>query len=349
MNQATFRRYGILAQVSLVFIFFMVNFLEFLPDSTLVESIVYALNYTVMAVVVVYLHYFYLFPLYFKGHRWKYFAAVVLLMTLSICFSYLIEIMLPFDDFSDYGASDLFMSLVYDYLLLTMIVAYSSLYYFVEEWFKNIKTEAQLRTEKLHAELNFLKSQINPHFLFNTLNNIYSYAQTNNQKTAPMLERLSSILRFMVYDCGEDRVELSKEIEAIESLLEIHKMKNSAQLNIEFSVLGIKGFHLIAPLILVNFVENACKHSDVINNKDGFIRIQISVDDSNFCCLELSNTFKEKVVVENRFKGFGLINVKKRLKLQYGENFTFNEEKSKWSLPVKIRNSTRKKKVNYEI
>ena len=120
-----------------------------------------------------------------------------------------------------------------------------------------------------------MKSQINPHFLFNTLNNIYAFAQTGNEKTAPMLERLSSILRFMVYDCSEEKVELIKELNAVEDLLEIYKMKNSEQRNIQFVSEGVKGFPLVAPLIIVNFVENAFKHSDAVSNPNGFIHVKM--------------------------------------------------------------------------
>ncbi len=164
--------------------------------------------------------------------------------------------------------------------------------YFVEAWHENFKREVLLKSEKLQTELNFLKSQINPHFLFNTLNNIYSYAQTSNEKTAPMLERLSAILRFMVYDCGEDRVSLNKELSAIEDLLEIHKMKNSKQQNIQFSSEGVKGYHLIVPLILVNFVENACKYNDTISNPNGYIKINLLVSKLDHCEFSIQNTFK---------------------------------------------------------
>ncbi|MEM9822279.1 MAG: histidine kinase, partial [Bacteroidota bacterium] len=218
--------------------------------------------------------------------------------------------------------------LLYDYLILTITTAYTSLFYFAEKWFKNISAENQLRNEKLQAEVNFLKSQINPHFLFNTLNNIYSYTQTGNEKAAPMLERLSSILRFMVYDCAENRVGLSKEITAIESLLEIHKMKNSAQQNIDLSVEGVRGFHLIAPLIIVNFVENACKHSDVVSNKNGFIKVKVWVDEADHCLLTISNSYKEKKRITNPYGGLGLENIKKRLALQYGDRYRLSEEKA---------------------
>lgn len=330
MKPAQFRKYGILAQIGLILIFFLINFMEHLSYYDFIEAVIYSLNYTFMVVIVAYIHYFLVFPMYLKGRRFIYFFTTFLVVTFFISFYYLIDYALPFEiEENDWQNGEILQSLTYDYLLHTLIIGTTSLYYFVEQWFKNITTESQLRNEKLQAELNFLKSQINPHFLFNTLNNIYSYAQTGNHKTAPMLERLSSILRFMVYDCGENRVGLSKEVTAVEDLLEIQKMKNSKQQNIELKIEGVKGFHLIAPLIIVNFVENACKHSDVVNNSDGFIHIKISVDESDNCVLNITNTFKKKIVVDSKYGGVGLGNIKKRLELQYGENYTLKEEKSK--------------------
>ncbi|MEM6699048.1 MAG: GHKL domain-containing protein, partial [Bacteroidota bacterium] len=165
---------------------------------------------------------------------------------------------------------------------------------------------------------------------------IYSYAQTGNEKTAPIIERLSSILRFMVYDCSENRVSLSKEIVAVEDLLEIHKMKNSEQQNIELLVDGVKRLHLIAPLIIVNFVENACKHSDVVSNPKGFIKVRISVEEFDNCSLEIANTFKEKTGGNSKYHGVGLNNIKKRLELQYGENYSMKASKSEGVYHLKV-------------
>ena len=339
MNKSTFRRYGILSQIGLFIIFFLINFIENLPFCSVIASMAYALNYTFMVAAVVVIHYIYILPLYLKTKYFTYFSSLFLVMTFFIGLYYLIDTLLAFNhEYSGDDESFYLMGIVYDYLILIITVAYTSLYYFVEQWYKNMTTENELRNEKLQAELNFLKSQINPHFLFNTLNNIYSFAQTGNQKTAPMLERLSSILRFMVYDCGESRVGLSKEITAVEDLLEIHKMKNSEQQNMSLKVEGVKGFHLIAPLIIVNFVENACKHSDVVSNPKGFLNINISVDDLDNCLLEISNTFKEKVVIDPKYGGLGLENIKKRLELQYGEAYSLVEEKSEgiYHLELKI-------------
>ena len=329
MEQSTFRRYGIFGQIVLFTIFFLINFIECYSPGLFFEAVAFASNYTFMVVAVTTIHYFYVLPLYLKGRRFLYLVLLVLLMTSFIALNFVVYGALPF-----HAEEELLFDWIevtdvaYDYLVLMIATGLTSLYYFVEQWFKNISTEAQLRNEKLQAELNFLKSQINPHFLFNTLNNIYSYAQTGNEKTAPMLERLSSILRFMVYDCGENRVGLSKEITAVKDLLEIHKMKNSEQRNIELSVEGVKGFHLIAPLIIVNFVENACKHSNVVSNPDGFIKVLISVDELDHCLLDISNTYSVKTNSSSTYSGIGLENIKKRLELQYGENSTLKEEKT---------------------
>ena len=338
MDQLTLRKYGRYGQIGLIAIFFLINYVENLPYSSEFESIIYSLNYTMMIVGVVYVHYIYLIPLYLSGKQMIYVIATLFVMTIFIFLYNLIDLNLPFeyelDEESFFGAA-----IIYDYLLLILAIAYSSLYYFFEQWISKIQTEGQLKNEKLQAELNFLKSQINPHFLFNTLNNIYSYAQTGNQKTAPMLERLASILRFMVYDCSEEKVELTKEVVAIEDLLEIQKMKNSEQRNIQLAVEGVKKYHLIAPLIIVNFVENACKHSDVISNKNGFIRVHISVDNSDNCLLQIANSKKNKHISDSKYQGMGLKNIKKRLDLQYPDAYLMEEEnsESEYRLTLKIK------------
>ena len=341
MKQSKFRKYSILGQLGIWVILFMIYFMEEMDYSGILISTLFALSTVVCLVGAVYTHYYAVLPLLKRGKKQVYFFLTFMLITLfSIALS-LINNYFPFG----YDPELTFWGeFIYNFFLITLIVASSSLFYFVEEWFKNIERESLLKNEKLQAELNFLKSQINPHFLFNTLNNIYSYAQTGNQKTAPMLERLSSILRFIVYDCSEDRVGLTKEITAVEDLLEIHKMKNSEQRNIELSVEGVKGYHLIAPLIIVNFVENACKHSDVVGNPKGFIHVQISVDSNDNCLTKISNSFKKKVAINSKYGGVGLENIKKRLDLQYDESYTFEEKKSANAYHLKLNIPLERKK-----
>ncbi|MEM6321845.1 MAG: sensor histidine kinase [Bacteroidota bacterium] len=336
MESANFRKYVLLGQLSFWVILFLINFIEQLEYESPTSAFLFGLSSIGYLIPTVYIHYYCLLPLFFSGKRWIYFPATFLLITVFILLYGFIDTFIP----SNYPESidEIGEGFVYYFLLSLIITAAFSLIYFVEAWHENFKKEALLKSEKLQTELNFLKSQINPHFLFNTLNNIYAFAQTGNEKTAPMLERLSAILRFMVYDCGAERVGLLKEIAAIEDLLEIHKMKNSKQQNIQLMHQGVKGYHLIAPLILVNFVENACKHSDTISNPNGFIKINLSVGESDNCQFKIVNTFKEKNSITSKYEGVGLTNIKKRLALQYGEDYSFSERKegSVYTLKLEI-------------
>lgn len=325
MKQRTLEQYGHWVHAGFILLFFLINLTEGLPEYPLILVIIYAANYTFMVGAVVYIHYYFLFTLYWSGRRLLYVVSLVLLMTVFIAVYYAIDYYLPGEYEPAILAEQSWSYYLYDYLLLTMSVAYTSLYYFVEQWVANAHKAKELRNKQLEAELNFLKSQINPHFLFNTLNNIYAYTQTGHPKAALMLERLSSILRFMVYEGGAQRVELALEINAMEDLLEIHRMKNSEQRNIELIHNGVKRLHLVAPLILVNFVENACKHSDVVNNTDGFLRVNITVTDQLRCRLEMENTYREKPKAATPYQGLGLENMKKRLALQYDDEYTLEE------------------------
>ncbi|MEM9919720.1 MAG: histidine kinase [Bacteroidota bacterium] len=314
--------------------------MEELDYTSTLNAVLYSLSILSCIITSTYFHYFKLLPILNSGRRVLYFSLTTVLIICVSTLIYVVFLLLPYA--YDYEEGwDFISNFIYYCVLITIIFAGSSLYYFVEAWYRNIQTENLLRNEKLQAELNFLKSQINPHFLFNTLNNIYSYAQTNNPKTAPMLERLSSILRFMVYDCGEDIVELPKEIRAVENLLEIQKMKNSEQRNIQLVVEGVKSYHLIAPLIIVNFVENACKHSDVVSNPNGFIKVTISIDSNNQCLLNIANSTKRKTILPTKYQGVGLENSRKRLELQYPGTHSLEEQKMeneyqlKLSIPLK--------------
>ena len=336
MQKSEFRKYSTLVQIGLWCIFFMINFIENIHDSTVLETIVYSLNYSGMIIGVVYVHYFLLLPLYLESKKVTYFVLTAGVIFFFVILYYFIDYHLPFESTFTYEELD-WQYFLYDFLLITLMIAVSSLYYFIEQWYHNLQKENALKTEKLQAELNFLKSQINPHFLFNTLNNIYAFAQTGSQKTAPMLERLSSILRFMVYECSEEKVELKKELDAVDDLLEIYKMKNSEQQNVKMTIAGVKRFHLIAPLIIVNLVENAFKHSDAVSNPNGFIKIDIEVDEVDNCLCQISNSIKKKVDSNSPYQGVGLENVTKRLDLQYENIYSLKTQKEEYQYHLKLK------------
>lgn len=342
MEQANFRKYIIWGQVGFWTALFMINFLYEIDFEEPLSAVLFGLTATAHLIPIVYIHYKWLLPLFVERRLLLYFISTTLLISFWIIIYFLVDRQIP--SAYDNEEGDLLGGFIYYFLFAAIIVGMSSLFYFVEAWYEHFKRAALLKNEKLQTELSLLKSQINPHFLFNTLNNIYSYAQTGNEKTAPMLERLSSILRFMVYDGSEDNVDLNKEIGAIEDLLEIHKMKNSKQQNITFIQQGVKGYHLIAPLILVNFVENACKHSDTISNPKGFLKVVLSVDEGDNCDFSIQNTFKHKNKINSKYEGLGLVNIKKRLALQYGEDHSFSEQKEGTIYQLKLNIPLERKK-----
>ena len=185
------------------------------------------------------------------------------------------------------------------------VVAISVLLFFYGKgWMKAVEDKADLKSEKLNTELNLLKAQINPHFLFNTLNNIYYYASTQNPETPLMIEKLSSILRYIVYDCKVDRAPLKKEIENMENLFSLYKIKNDEQKSITFETSNCNSNLQIAPLVLLNLLENVFKHSDALLNDKGFIKVSVDVDEEDVLQFRISNSVKKSSRRKNQ-EGIG--------------------------------------------
>ena len=183
------------------------------------------------------------------------------------------------------------------------------------------KLEAvQAEADKIKAELQLLKSQINPHFLFNTLNNIYGLVHMSDPRAPEMITRLSKILRYLLYDCGESRVALRKEKELIENYLQLQALKSkSIATRIDFYNDGISDHHTIMPMLLVNFIENCFKHSDIETNQEGWVSIGLEVS-GNELHFTTRNTLKPEFQKPTGF-GIGLNNTRKMLEGEYGENF----------------------------
>ncbi|SDF05674.1 sensor histidine kinase [Epilithonimonas hungarica] len=176
--------------------------------------------------------------------------------------------------------------------------------------------EILLMKEKTEAELNFLKSQINPHFLFNTLNNIYSLAREKSDKTADVILKLSSLLRFMLYETKEKFIPISKEIQFMNTYLEIQKIRFDERLKIEFQNSVTDNQELVLPLILLPFLENAFKHGASESTDKKFIKINLELK-NNILNYSVVNSFEKNDNEES--KGIGLINFERQLKLVYND------------------------------
>lgn len=186
---------------------------------------------------------------------------------------------------------------------------------------KQEKTNIELETlkrGKAESELKFLKTQINPHFLFNALNNIYSMAYTGDKSAPEKITMLSDMLRYVLYDCESDYISLYKEVDYINSFMEFQQLKTEKRQNIRFDIGNYDENYQIAPMLLVTFVENGFKHSKIEKDKNGFVNITISQTPEKFYFfVENSIPVEAAVPTPETKRGIGIENAKNRLNLLY--------------------------------
>ncbi len=202
-------------------------------------------------------------------------------------------------------------------------VGLSIAYKFTLLWFKNERLKQQ-------AELDLLKSQVNPHFLFNTLNSIYSLAHQKSDKTEDAILKLSQLMRYMIYDTNKNKVALSKEVDYLNDYIELQKLRISKNVSINFEVAENVSHCSIEPMLLIPFVENAFKHGISYTNASTInIRLDVTQKRLRF---NVENTCHQqnKEAGTGGIKsasGFGLNNIRKRLALLYPNQHSLNISK----------------------
>ncbi len=204
---------------------------------------------------------------------------------------------------------------------LLLLIAYL-LALFIEgiHFLQKKEQEAMLiRNEALQSELKLLKSQINPHFLFNTLNNIYALAGIDSNKTQQSISYLSEMLRYVLYECERPFVSPQKEVKYIENYIKLFSLKSSKAYPIKLESHIMDSAINIAPMILIPFVENAIKHSYVEKIKDTFVHIFLRVSTESIY-FKIENSIPEEVLGKDGVGGIGLENVQKRLAILYPAN-----------------------------
>jgi ligand-binding sensor domain-containing protein len=201
------------------------------------------------------------------------------------------------------------------FISTTMLAIVVSSILFYRKRIAFVRKQQSMKAIQLESELNFLKSQVNPHFLFNTLNNIYALCQVNSKNAAPMVGKISEMMRYMIYDCNSDFVPIQKEIEYMQNYIDLNQLKSNRRLNAFLHIQGNPEGLKIAPLLLINFLENSFKHGDINLNGYGYIRAELIIKEKALS-LKIQNSFREKSISDNNH-GIGLENVKHRLTLLY--------------------------------
>jgi two-component system LytT family sensor kinase len=181
------------------------------------------------------------------------------------------------------------------------------------DWFLNERIQRDLENQRLSAELAFLKSQINPHFLFNSLNSIYSLAYQKSDTTPEAILKLSEIMRYMLYESNDNKVDLAKELQYLQNYIDLQKIRFGDKAFVDFKIIGQVGNQKIVPLILIAFIENAFKHG-VANDPSAPILLRINLDGKQ---LHFYMENKKHLLNRDTEGGIGLNNVTRRLDLLY--------------------------------
>lgn len=200
-------------------------------------------------------------------------------------------------------------------LIYFVLMVFSGLYQLLEN-------RRELDARHAEAQLNYLKAQINPHFLFNTLNNIYAAAALQHPNTAQMVLRLSDLLRYVTYEGQANQVPLSNEIVQIQAYIELFQLKSEHPLPITLTVEGDTSRRTIEPLLLLPFIENALKHGDLETNPASYLRILLR-DEPNRLIFKVENSFDPQNQQKDEQGGVGLDNIQQRLEIQYRGRHVF--------------------------
>ena len=198
----------------------------------------------------------------------------------------------------------------------------------INQLFRTERRNEEIEREKVTTELALLKSQINPHFFFNTLNNIYSLAVTNSPGTAPAIMKLSSIMRYVLDDSRNNYVPLNKEIQFVENFIALQKDRLTDKVTIQFSCEGATDDRQIAPLLLIAFVENAFKYG-VSTHQPSVITIAIKISGRQLDFTAANQKFQTAMIGQSN-TGIGLHNTRRRLELLYGNRHSLhiNDDKN---------------------
>ena len=299
-------------------------------------AVSYSFMQTIFGVIISYINLFILIPKLLKVHN-RYVYILGTLISLALTF-YLFKISglseliydLNIDNNVDLDIYAIFYSYTLEFSLFTFL---SFFYWYFSEHKREKEKALQFQNEKLKAELQLLKSQVSPHFLFNSLNNIYSLSVLKDENASIMIEKLSDILRYIIYEGRKKKVVLQREIELLENYIQLQllrKLKNDK--SIEYKITGDFSNKEIAPLLLINTIENCFKHSNVETNENGFLKINISVVDNNLN-VHTQNTFASN----KRKKGIGMKNLKGQLKYHYPNTHTLNVDNKNSVFDFKLK------------
>lgn len=313
-------------QQSFPYAFYLLNFLVHLPVFLLFTYV------TIYFLVPVFL---------FKQAYWRFFVSLALAASLAAVLRILVGRYVYYSLFippvlhpKEWFNVDLF------FLNLIWILGPAILFAMFKYYKNYIDTQslaAEAERKQLSSELQVLKAQLNPHFLFNTFNNLYVLALQNSPKTPMVISKMSDLFHYVLYECNANEVPVSKELKLIEDYIQLEELRYSDRLTITFTKEIENTEFLVPPMMLYTFVENCFKHGSSPDPGSSWINLSIRVR-QNLFEFEAANSIPKSNCQNDKIEGgVGLANIKRRLELIYPENHQLDITKDKCTFMVKLR------------
>jgi len=307
---------------------FFVLFLVFSTSGKIgAIDIIYTVIFHFTLIPLVYLNYYFGTPKFFLQKKTLLYLLV--LIPAIVCFSVINEML-----FSRY-ADILFPGYYFvsyfslrDVIIIHLIyVIISTLVVLSGSWFREMeqkKKMIELEKEKINTELQMLKNQVNPHFFFNTLQNLYALSLKKSDQLPEMIIKLSELMRYVIYEANAPTIKIDKEIRFINNYLELQKLRLPGNPNIKFEIMGDPGEIEIPPLLFIHLIENCFKHGLKGEVKNTFTNISLEID-RNYLVFKTGNNVKLKPKDEvEKDSGMGIENLKRRLELNYPHKYDFS-------------------------
>lgn len=321
-----------------LFCFVFLSFMEYLTTHGALQSIFLkqVINLAFYAAMV-YFNIYYLIPNFFKEK--KYPAYFILLLLFVVIITPIYSSLLYVAAFEDpFQKAELLKLKNYYYIFNIFIIGASTVFVIIKDWVIQKREKRELENRNIQSELNFLKSQINPHFLFNTLNSLYALTLKKDDKAPDVVVKLSEMMRYMLYECNEKFVPLEKELLYLQNYIALEQLRQPDRIKITFNIHGEPGELKIAPLILISFLENAFKHGVSKSVGKGFVAVDFTISDECFEFI-IENSKPEQIKAKDDVHGgIGLLNARKRLDLIYPGQYTLdiNDSANVFCINLKI-------------
>ena len=319
------------------FMLFLVVFTEVGPPKTI--DFIYTGCFLSTIVVPVLINFYVLIPLLLKKERYFFYVVVFIINILVFTqlniwfFEYLIDYVFPDYYFISYHSNITLFTIFAVFLIITTLIKLSV------DWFyfnSHENRELKISNQHIQTQLSTLRSQINPHFLFNSLNVIYALAIENKAETKDAIVQLSDILRYVIYDSNREYVTLKDEVALLKNYIEFQQFRHQQNDNITFNCTIVDENYQIYPMLLLPLVENSFKYGIKGDINNTFIHINLIQKNKEFM-FDIENNYSENLLETNEHSGLGLENIKKNLEIVYPKKHNFKISKTKDIFKVTLK------------